>query len=438
MITGGAMENVSKQMDRAVPGDVMRVIRRLAALAEGCGLKAYLVGGFVRDLLLGVENLDLDLTVEGDAIEFAGYAAGRMKAFFLAHKKFGTAVLILKKPVKGVRFKIDMASARTETYKSPGALPDVRFGPIRRDLYRRDFTINAMAIGLNKHNFGELVDFFGSREDLKRRRIRVLHDRSFIDDPTRIFRAVRFAERYNFKIDRHTESLIKDAVRKKMPSRVSAERIRNEIELILKEKRPLGAVKKMRGLRELEFISPKIRFGRAGERTCGNIEKTRGGRDYFAAPPDMRLVYFMAVIDNLRLEDALKACLRLKMRRADIKKIISCKRYGKKAAAALCRRRPARPSALYEALKPLSDEALLFLAAKCGRTRAKKRLSDFLKKYKDAGLAIGGGDLRRLGVRPGPRFKEILKKTLRAKIDGLIRTKKDELGFAARLAKRDA
>ena len=426
------------KMRRALPKEASRIIKRLAGLAEEKQFKIYVVGGFVRDFLLGVKNLDVDLVIEGSAIGFARYAADKMNAALVIHKRFGTATLIIKKPIKGIKFKIDIASARTETYKHPAALPSVRFSSIREDLYRRDFTINAMAVSMDKSNFGELIDFFGGRRDLKQGLIKVLHDRSFIDDPTRIFRAVRFAERYNFKIDRRATSLIKNAVKEEMFEKVSGERLRDEIVSLLKEKEPLKAIKRMRGLHELRFISPKIKFDSSSEKICRNVEGLyRQYKKYFLKKRviDLWLVYFTALIDKLSLKESLKVCDRFVMRRSSRLRIISCKRFEKKVVAILCAGKLIKPSRLYKLLEPLSYEALIFLMAKCGKGLVKKRVRDFLCEYNGVRLKIRGSDLKKLGMRPGPDFTRILKKTLYAKIDGKLKTKKDELLFAKKLAK---
>ena len=430
--------NVLNKMERMLPKEVLSIIRRLARLAEKNQFKAYVVGGFVRDFLLVVKNLDVDLVIEGDAIEFAGFVAEKLDAALVVHRKFGTATLVVRKPIKGIKFKIDIATARTETYKHPAALPSVRFSLIRDDLYRRDFTINAMAVSIDRKNFGELIDFFGGRIDLKQRKIRALHDKSFIDDPTRIFRAVRFEQRYNFKIDRPTVSLIKNAVKAEMFDRVSGERLREEIELLLKEKEPLKAIKRMGSLHELRFISPKIEFDATSERICKNVKELyKQYKKYFLKKRtlDLWLIYFMVIIDKLSLKETLKVCDRFVMRRSDRLRIISCNRFENRVISLLSDKRPARPSRIYKLLEPLSYETLIFFMAKCGKDLVKKRVTDFLGKYNGIRLRIRGEDLKRMGVKPGPDFTRILKKTLYAKIDGKVKTKEDELAFAKKLAK---
>lgn len=210
----------------------MEIIKLVGETADKLKVPAYLVGGPVRDKLLGIANYDLDFVVEGDGIKFAEALNKKLKGGLTAYRAFGTAAIKLKEK------KIDIVTARKETYKYPAAYPSVTPGAIKDDLFRRDFTINAMAMVINKRNFGALVDFYGGREDLKKGIIRVLHDKSFMDDPTRIFRAVRFSVRFGFKIEARTKRLIKEAVSDRLLGEVNAGRVKKEVELFLKEKDP--------------------------------------------------------------------------------------------------------------------------------------------------------------------------------------------------------
>lgn len=439
-----------------LPKDILPVINKIAKLAEDKRCKAYLVGGFVRDLLLGVKNTDIDVTVQGDALSFARYASDETGASLVEHKKFGTAALIIPATPKSKRVypalpigrglaerkggvKIDVAAARKEFYKHPAALPSVESSSIKDDLDRRDFTINAMAISIDRKDFGELIDFFDGVQDLERRRIRVLHEKSFIDDPTRIFRAVRFEQRYNFRIDEFTARLIRNAVQAEMFNKVSGPRLRTEIELLLKEKEPLKAIKRMKSLDELRFISPKIRFGAPQEGYSRNVKKlTSVYGKYFSTtrPLDLWLVYFMIMIDRINLSEALKVCGRFVMRRDDKLRIISEKKSEKKVIALLSSKKEIPPSRIYRILKPLSPETLLFIMAKRGDRLLKSRVKDFLAEYNGVYLSLKGDDLKRLGAQPGPCFTKILKKTLYAKIDGLISTRQEELAFASKELRR--
>ncbi len=221
----------------------MRLLKEIGELADEMGYPAFIVGGTVRDLLLGTKNIDIDIVVEGDAIKLGKVFAEKMFADIIIHKYFGTCSVTTK---AGER--IDFATARRETYKRPGAMPTVEFSSLKDDLSRRDFTVNAMAISINDNNCGKLIDFFGGEKDLASKHIRVLHDKSFIDDPTRIFRAVRFEKRFGFAIERRTLKLIKDAIKKEMPGKVSRGRVKKELDLIDKEKNKLNMLNRLEEL----------------------------------------------------------------------------------------------------------------------------------------------------------------------------------------------
>ena len=235
--------NLSKKINAVLPAETMRLLDTIGKKANELGYAAFLVGGVVRDLIRGVKNLDLDVVVEGDAIRLGEGLSKELDAAIVIHKRFGTCTLVIKKGLK-----IDFATARREIYERPAALPTVEFGPLKYDLARRDFTINAMAVSLNKKNFGKLIDLFGGKQDLARGAIKVLHRRSFIDDPTRIFRAARFESRPGFAIEAKTLRLAKEAVRKGMLARLSIYRTRKEMVLILKEEGRHKALERLKKL----------------------------------------------------------------------------------------------------------------------------------------------------------------------------------------------
>ncbi len=249
--------NIGELLDN-LPPRVLNLLRDAGICAEQMGFRAYSVGGIVRDLFLGRENFDVDIVIEGRAIAFASRFSADYDARIIKHKKFETANLQFPDG-----FKADVAMARTETYERPGALPFVVPGSIREDLSRRDFTINTLAVSLNPRLFGDLIELFNARDDIKNRLIRVLHDRSFIDDPTRVFRAARFEQRLGFMIESNTEKLIRDAVSEGYIGRLSDYRIASELRLILDEKDPSRPLQRLDGLGV--FSSPGIKGGRNKE-----------------------------------------------------------------------------------------------------------------------------------------------------------------------------
>ena len=220
--------NLSKRF----PKKIFNIIKLVGEVADRENFSVYIVGGPVRDVLLGLSNYDLDFVVEGDAIKFAEILNENLGGSLKKYRAFKTATIDYKK------MRIDVVTARSESYEKPAAYPKVTPGAIREDLFRRDFTINAMAISLNKTNFGRLIDFYGGTGDLKKGLVRIMHEGSFIDDPTRIFRAVRFSTRFNFKIEPHTKKLIKEAILDGWLGEVNRGRIKKEVELFLKEKDP--------------------------------------------------------------------------------------------------------------------------------------------------------------------------------------------------------
>lgn len=219
------------------PKRIFDIIKRIGSLADKEKIPAYIVGGPVRDLLLELPNYDLDFVVEGDAMDFADKLNKHLGGSLKTYRAFKTATISYKD------IKIDIVTARSETYQRPGSYPDVKPAGIKEDLFRRDFTINAIAAFINKKGFGELVDFYDGLKDLRKGIIRVMHDKSFMDDPTRIFRAVRFSTRFNFKIETRTKELIRKAVLGGFLGEVNRGRIKKEVELFLKEKTPLKCLK---------------------------------------------------------------------------------------------------------------------------------------------------------------------------------------------------
>jgi len=234
---------------------VLSVLRDAGICAEEMGFGAYAVGGLVRDLFLQRETLDVDVVIEGDGVAFASRFSADHSAHLLIYERFKTANLVFQDG-----FKVDVATARTEVYERPAALPLVRPGSIKDDLFRRDFSINTLATCLNPGRFGDLLDPFRAMDDIEEKLIRVLHDRSFVDDPTRIFRAARFEKRFDFIIEDSTGTLIREAVSSGLVEKLSGYRIASELRLILKEEDPLSAIQR---LEELGVLSPVA--GRGGK-----------------------------------------------------------------------------------------------------------------------------------------------------------------------------
>jgi tRNA nucleotidyltransferase (CCA-adding enzyme) len=246
------MTNIKEGISRRLSPALQGVLLEAGTLAREMGVRAYGVGGVVRDVLMGLQSVDVDIVAEGDGIRFARSLAGRLRARVKSYEKFGTATLTFPEGTK-----VDIATARTEIYERPAALPRVTPGSIRDDMSRRDFTINAMAVSLMPGEFGRLLDDFGGTRDIRERHIRALHERSFIDDPTRIFRAVRFEKRLDFRIVRSTEQWIAEALSRPVLEELEAYRIATELRLILGEPDPAGTLRRLSDLGIIERLKAR-------------------------------------------------------------------------------------------------------------------------------------------------------------------------------------
>ncbi len=426
-------KNFSKKMESVLPKEIMSLARLIGQKANSAGCRAFIVGGLVRDLILGVKNLDLDIVVEGAAIKLGEILSKELSAALVVHRRFGTCSVITRN-----KLKIDLATARKEVYERPAALPTVEFGSLKDDLIRRDFTINAMAVSINRESFGQVIDFFNGERDLARGVIKVMHDASFIDDPTRIFRAVRFEQRFAFHIDGHTEDLIKHAIKRGMFKHVEPQRVRDEIILILKEEEPYRAINRMAELDELRFLHHKIKFDDRAVKLYGAIDGVSGWyevSDFKRRAVEKWLIYLMALFDALSYNDVSSICGRFVFRRSETIRLLSSKGSADRVAKALDRAARLAPSKIYRLLEPLSFEVILFILARRGSARVKERVGEFFRKYNGARTSIKGGDIKAMGLEPGPHFRSILAKVLYAKLDGKVRTREEELSYAARLVK---
>ncbi len=247
-------DQIAPLRDR-LPARLIALLEQAGDLAERTAVSAFVVGGFVRDLLLGRPNLDVDLVIEGDGIAYARALARAVGGSVKVHDRFGTTIVIFPDG-----FKLDVATARTESYDFPTALPTVKRSSIKEDLYRRDFTINTLAIRLNTGRFGELIDVFGGQRDLNEKTIRVLHSLSFVEDPTRVFRAVRFEQRFGFRLGKETLALIKGTVKMYLFRHLSSSRLSDELILLLSEEAPRKIVARLGELALLRCIHPALKW----------------------------------------------------------------------------------------------------------------------------------------------------------------------------------
>ncbi len=422
--------DLAKKMERVLPKKTISFLKKIGRIADVQKINAYIVGGFVRDLMLKRANFDMDIVVVGNAIEFAISLAKQFKAKVKIHQRFKTAKIMLKDGTT-----LDIATARTEFYETPAALPVVQSSSLAQDLCRRDFTINTLAIGLNKNNFARLIDFFNGEKDIREKRIRTLHDLSFVEDPTRIFRAVRFEQRFDFEIDKHTENLIRAAVDLEMFDRLHKFRIADELMLLLNEPHPLKVIRRMMHLHELKFIHRKIKFNKKMLQSLESAEEILGWYklSFFQSPLRREIVYLLVILDDLTEKETRDVFSRFSFKRSVQDCVFLGKKEEKKIFRIIDRNAVIAPSRLYKLFKPLPVEVLLFFMAKTKTMKKKEFYIKFLRKYANIKLKISGHDLKKIVPFTGPRFKQALEQTLYAKIDGLVFTKKEELEFARKI-----
>ncbi len=422
-----------------LPRKVFEILQEMGTVGDLLKIPVFAVGGFVRDLLLHQPNLDVDVVVEGDGIVFAAEFARRHECRIRTHKKFGTAVIIFPDG-----FKVDVASTRMEYYLEPGALPTVEHASIKLDLYRRDFTVNTLAIALNQASYGELLDFFGAQRDLQEKAIRVLHNLSFVEDPTRVFRAIRFEQRLGFHMGVHTVHLLNSAVRMGFVDKVGGTRVFNELKIILKEAYPLPAVVRMEELGLLKYIHPALRLGPLGRQRFEEADRALNWYEllYTDEPCRRWLVYFLCLTADLDQDAIAGICERLGIP-ARYEVILAEQRNEARRKLQTLERRCSRrattsPSELYHWLSPLSPEVLLYMMALAAKEEVRRQISRFFTHLRTVAPILSGHDLKDLGISPGPRYKKILKALLDARLAGKVSTREDEIALVKKRFKEPA
>ncbi|MDU0458154.1 MAG: CBS domain-containing protein [Geobacteraceae bacterium] len=410
------------------------MLKKLGETGDELGLAVYAVGGFVRDLLLGIDNLDIDVTVDGDGIFFAERFAERYGCRVRSHRKFGTAVLVFPDGQK-----VDVASTRLEYYESPGALPTVERASLRHDLYRRDFTINTLALCINSEHFGRLTDHFGGQQDIQERVVRVLHNLSFVEDPTRVFRAIRFEQRLDFHIAPHTEKLIRSAVRMHLLDKLGGERLFSELVQILREKEPMAAIGRMASLGLLPFIHPALKLVPATERVLSEAGQVMAWFRllYLEDPCEQWQVYFLAMFDGLKPDEFTDACRRLSVPGRFASQLHNQRCLVHKTLDAIKRRlkhhASVRNSELFSWFSVFSLEMLLYLASRASSEQVRRFVSFYLTRLRGVVPLLDGKALLELGLQPGPGFGRVKERLMRARLDGEVQSREDELALVRTL-----
>lgn len=428
--------NVSNLLKERLPEHHYELLKLAGDLGDQINVPVYAVGGFVRDLLLRRKNLDLDIVVEGDGIEFAKHMAQRLGGRVRPHTKFKTAIIIYSNAA-GEEERLDVATARLEYYEHPASLPTVELSSIKMDLYRRDFTINALAIQLSHGRFGKLIDFFGAQKDMRDKLIRVLHSLSFVEDPTRILRAIRFETRFEFTIGPQTTKLIKNALQLKLVKKLSGARVFHELQAIFNEVSPYQSLQRMQEFSVLEAIHPTLKLTPAKSILLKEIEKViEWYRMLYTTPaPEPWIIYLMGLTSLSKTDAVQEVIERLYLTPKQISDFMTLRDTVKSVNNSVGRLHSGANSQLYKLLNPIPLEGVLYMMARTKSEAAKKNISHFLAYLRTTTLDISGNDLRLLGFEPGPVFGTVLRKTLFAKLDEQIKTRQEQLDFAYNMLK---
>jgi tRNA nucleotidyltransferase (CCA-adding enzyme) len=419
-------KNMATQLKERVPRRIISLFKEFGSVADRAGYNAYLVGGLVRDVFLKRNNLDVDIVVEGDGVRFAHEFAENHEVRVRSHRKFGTAVLIFPDG-----FKVDVATARMEYYESPAAPPIVETSSLKLDLLRRDFTINTLAIKLNQRDYGTLVDYFGGQKDLREKVIRVLHNLSFVEDPTRVIRAIRFEQRFGFKIGKLTLALMKNAVKINTFSGLSGRRLFLEMRLLLMEEEPLRTIERMNEFGLLQILSPKIKMTKGLRELLQEIEgvTTWFNLLYLEEPCEQWKVYWHGLTSSLDAKALNALAERFQMTDQENRKMISQRLKVNEVLEELLRREGESPYGLYTLLSQCDTDILLYMMAKTDNENIKRRISLYFTKLKGTKVILKGRDLKALGLPPGPVYREVFDRLLEARLNNLINTKDDEINF---------
>lgn len=433
---GTHRRELGKLLRKRLPPDVVGRVDAASAVSRRLGMPVYLVGGLVRDFLLERPNRDLDLVVSGDGIRFANELADELGGRSRPHEPFLTSVV-----VDPEGFHIDVATARSEFYREPAALPEVRSSSLRQDLFRRDFTINTLAIQIGPNPVPTLIDHFGGSQDLEHETLRVLHSLSFVDDPTRVLRAVRLEIRLGFHMSPETLHLVEVAVSEGVFDRLSGGRLRDELLSILEA--PERMIAGLDRLAELDLLAVLQKDLRWDEPTRERLHQVRAAWDWFAlegleepsvTPPHLFLLGLAAGLDRDRREALarrLQLSGELRHHVVDMDERV--------AGARSSLRDPAAPAhAVHAILERLAGEELLLLLAtegEVGRAWVRRELNE-MRSFR---LGVSGRDLLAQGFEPGPPIGEALSATQAARLDGLISVEQEldyALGFLERQTAR--
>ncbi|MCX6006364.1 MAG: CCA tRNA nucleotidyltransferase [Chloroflexi bacterium] len=410
-------DNVTDRIIKELPKPVVGLIQTAGRAAAKSGAAIYMVGGIVRDLLLGRQSKDIDIMVEGDALDIARSMSVILANKPIVHKRFGTATFKLND------YRVDLATCRSEIYDAPGSLPKVKPGTIEQDLFRRDFTVNAMAIRISQKRFGELIDLYGGRQDLENKLIRILHEKSFIDDATRIMRSVRYEQRLDFKLESKTARLLRRDL--DMLDTISGDRLRHEVILWLSETQPAKILKRAARLGVLSKLHPALSWDPRLAKAFRDAN--RMSIDF--PPVQLYLALLVYNLDKRQLGEFLE---RLNIKGGELDEVAR-QTVSLKIDQESLDYSPLQPSEIYQKLQCYKTAAI---QANCLCTPSRDvriNLKLYLDKLRFVRTRLNGRELKAMGVLPGKKMGIILDRLLTARLDGEVKTKADEQRLALQL-----
>ncbi len=421
-------EQINVLESDSISSEYRQVFSVIGDLANSNGMKIYLVGGIVRDLLLNTPNDDIDMVVEGDAEKLAELVSEKMHGHLLRHERFKTAKISLPSGLS-----IDIVTARMEYYQFPAALPEVETSSLKQDLYRRDYTINAMAISLNNDSFGRVIDYYGGQMDLHSGKIRILHDKSFIEDPTRILRAIRFEKRYDFYLEDQTEALLREALARNMLEELSSGRVRHELLLIMKESKAANIIERLNYFGIWQRLLPEIPFDDQAKQLLLMVQLKRLEFKDYNLPLDHEWLYLLIPLSSCCSGENLQRLIKrdyftryekIALQDSWANWTYTVRRLSVNSNIIL-------NSEVYQLLQALPLEALPFIAVVAetmGRREiVRNRIRWYINEGRNIKLAIDGGDLIAAGLTPGREFRLILREIMEAHLNGQVNSREEEL-----------
>jgi len=443
--------NLSTRLESALPPVRLALLKTIAGLAHERRMAAYIVGGFVRDLILERPGLDFDVVVEGDAVSLAGQLQSKFGGQLVVHRQFGTAKWDIREitvqlaaqlsapdatiegpAVVDLPEFLDLISARTEFYDRPTALPTVERSSIKLDLHRRDFTINTLALRLDGRHYGDLYDYWGGLGDLKNGLVRVLHSLSFVDDPTRMMRAVRFEQRFGFRIEPRTLQLLEEA--RPLVRQVSGDRLRHELNLILAEKQALPMMARLQSLGLLAAIHPELgwepRLAEAISRVLeGELPAAWDLPERMGSLELRKALAYLAWLALLPAEKAGEVAERLRLNQSMQSAVMAAEPLRQKLAAL----HEARPSQVVAALQNEPLPLLFVLSLLLANPQEVEMLNQYATRWRQVQPHTSGDDLRRRGIQPGPIYRQALWRLRAAWLDGEIQTPEEEANLLGQI-----